>query len=168
MRKRASRDVTKFGRALDRLFSQLPGTLHLAQVPGRSYEICSCEDFSCRGRKGIVTARRGRGDFTGAGPELPLDLQEFALVATRCAETTAGVARLPWRIRLPRPPAEGLGRPLRSAMFAPREASHPLRKVGRELFSGVFRPTGQSRGRGQKRPSFHPPRSPSTTSPLGR
>jgi hypothetical protein len=45
MRKRASRDVTKFGRTLDRLFSQLPGTLHLAQVPGRSYEICSCEDF---------------------------------------------------------------------------------------------------------------------------
>ena len=146
MRKRASRDVTKFGRALDRLLSQLPGTLHLAQVPGRSCEICNCEDS----RVEAETEPRLRvavGLIIGKDPfQVRLGLQEFALVATGCAETTAGVASFRGVSAFLGLPQKGLGRPLRSAMFAPREASHPLRKVGRKSFGGVFLPSGQFAG----------------------
>src|SRR5208282_1052876 len=148
MRKRASRDVTKFGRALDRLFSQLTGTLHLAQVPGRSYEICSCEDS----RVVAETEPRLRfavGLIVGQDPfQVRLGLQEFALVATGCAETTAGEASFRGVSAFLGLSQKGLGRPLRSAI-APREASHPLRKVGWESFGGVFGPTGQFAGAGK-------------------
>ena len=149
MRNRATRDVTKFGRALDHLVSQLPGALHLAQVPGCHCEMCSCDDPRVEAETEL-RLRVAVGLIVGQGPfQVGLGLQEFALVATGCAETTAGEASFRGVSALLGLPQKGLSHPLRSAMFAPREASHPLRKVGRKSFGGVFLPTGQFAGAGK-------------------
>src|SRR5208283_124562 len=154
MRKRAGGDVTKFGRAVDRLFSQLPGTLHLALAPSRSYEICSCEDSRVVAEM-EPCLRVAVGPIIDQRPfQVRSGLQELALIEAGCAETTAGDAGFRGVAAFLGLPQEALGRPLRLAMLAPRDASHPLRVVGWESFGGAFRPARQFAGAGKGGPRF--------------